>query len=101
VYLDPQTTKLFSEYYIFGMTTLDTLSGNIYTYEHKVPYYHNPTTYDEIEKHISVYNPIELIVIFSIEKSNVNDILHYMNHKSKKITLIDLNENNFFFRSSI
>jgi DNA mismatch repair protein MutS len=91
-----KTTKLFSEYYIFGMTTLDTLSGNIYTYEHKVPYYHNPTTYDEIEKHISVYNPIELIVIFSIEKSNVNDILHYMNHKSKKITLIDLNENNFF-----
>lgn len=89
-------TKLFSEHYIFGFTTLDIHSGTLYTNEYKVPYYHNPTTYDEIEKHISIYNPIETIIIHNIEKTNVNDILQYINHKSKKTTVISLNDDSFF-----
>jgi len=95
-----KTSKRFSEHYIFGITTLDTLSGKVYTYEYKVPYYHNPTTYDEIEKHISVYNPIEMVVIFSVEASIVKDLLQYTNHKSKKLTLIDLNEDSFFSKQA-
>ena len=91
-----KTNKLFSENYIFGFTTLDTHSGNLYTNEYKVPYYHNPTTYDEIEKHIAIYNPIETIVIHNIENNKVEDILQYMNHKSKKTTIISLNDNSFF-----
>lgn len=89
-------TKLFSEHYIFGFTTLDIHSGTLYTNEYKVPYYHNPTTYDEIEKHISIYNPIETIIIHNIEKTNVNDILQYINHKSKKTTVISLSDDSFF-----
>jgi len=90
-----KTNKLFSENYIFGFTTLDTHTGTLYTNEYKVPYYHNPTTYDEIEKHISIYNPIETIIIHNIESNNVDDILQYMNHKSKKTTIISLNDNSF------
>jgi DNA mismatch repair protein MutS len=89
-------TKLFSEHYIFGFTTLDIHSGTLYTNEYKVPYYHNPTTYDEIEKHISIYNPIETILIHNIEKNNVNDILQFINPKSKKTTVISLNDDSFF-----
>lgn len=91
-----KTNKIFSESYIFGFTTLDTYSGTLYTNEYKVPYYHNPTTYDEIEKHIAIYNPIETIVIHNIEKNQVCDILQYMNHKSKKTTIISLNDDSFF-----
>lgn len=90
-----KTHKLFSEYYIFGFTTLDTHSGTLYTNEYKVPYYHNPTTYDEIEKHISIYNPIEIIFIHNIETKQIDDILQYMNSKSKKTTIISLNDNSF------
>lgn len=90
-----KTHKLFSEYYIFGFTTLDTHSGTLYTNEYKVPYYHNPTTYDEIEKHISIYNPIEIIFIHNIETKQMDDILQYMNSKSKKTTIISLNDNSF------
>lgn len=91
-----KTAKRFNETYIFGLTTLDTYTGHISTYEYKVPYYHNPTTYDEIEKHICVFNPIELVVIYSIDDAIVKDILNYINHKSKKITLIQLNSDGFF-----
>jgi len=90
-----KTNKLFHENYVFGFTTLDSHSGNLYTNEYKVPYYHNPTTYDEIEKHISIYNPIEIIFIHNIESKQMVDIIQYMNTKSKKTTIISLNEHTF------
>ena len=96
-----KTNKVFTESYIFGLSTLDTYTGTLYTNEYTVPYYHNPTTYDEIEKHISVYNPIELIIIYDIDESHMENVLQYINHKSKKITKISLNASSYFSEQAI
>lgn len=46
-----------------GITMIDVQTGNVNIYEFKLEYFHNPTTYDEIEQIISFYRPSECIVI--------------------------------------
>jgi DNA mismatch repair protein MutS len=81
---------------IFGLSNLDIFTGKINLYEYQQVYYHNPTTYDNIENFMSIYKPIELIFIYNVEDSLIDHILHYLKTSSKKITKISLiNENHF------
>jgi DNA mismatch repair protein MutS len=73
---------------------MDSFTSSLYINEYELPYYHNPTTYDEIEKHISIYNPIELIIIHNIEEENIKSILNFIHHKSRKVQLISTLEEN-------
>ena len=77
--------------YIFGLSNIDIYTGKSDMCEYYEEYYHNPTTYDNIEKFLSVYNPIELIFIYNIEESVINNIVQYLNSSSKSIHKIDLN----------
>ena len=55
-------------------------------------YYHNPTTYDCIEKSLNIYNPIEIIFIHNIEKEQIQNIINFKRLQKKHI--IDLTDNN-------
>ena len=87
-----KTSKVFKEQYIFGISNIDIYTGYTSTYEYSIPYYHNPTSYDEIEKHMSVFNPVEIIIIYDIEETHIDMILKCINNKSKKKTKINLNK---------
>ena len=86
-----KTKRMFSENYIFGISTLDNYTGKVSINEYIIPYYHNPTTYDCIEKYISIYNPTELIIIHSLEDTVIRNIIQYINYKNKVIP-ININE---------
>jgi DNA mismatch repair protein MutS len=88
-----KTSKKFNETYIFGITTVDIYTGHVTTNETTVPYYHNPTSYDTIEKHMSVYRPNELIVVHTLDEQHIESILKYINCGSNKVTRISLSEN--------
>jgi len=81
---------------IFGLSNLDIFTGKINLYEYQQVYYHNPTTYDNIENFMSIYKPIELIFIYNVEDSLIDHILHYLKTTSKKITKISLVMENHF-----
>ena len=89
-----KTSRKFNEQYIFGISNIDIYTGFISTDEYNIPYYHNPTSYDDIEKHMSIFNPVELVIIYSIEDTYIDTILKYINNKSKKTTRINLNDTN-------
>ena len=89
-----KTSKKFNENYIFGISNIDIYTGFISTDEYTIPYYHNPTSYDDIEKHMSIFNPVELVIIYSIEDTFIDTILKCINNKSKKTTRINLNDIN-------
>jgi DNA mismatch repair protein MutS len=75
---------------IFGISNLDIFTGKTNICEYQEVYYHNPTTYDNIEKFISIYNPIEIILIYNLEEDIINNIIQYIRITSKKITKISL-----------
>ena len=76
---------------IFGVSNIDIYTGKTNIFEYEQLYYHNPSTYDNIENFVSIYNPIEIILIYS-DEDTIDSIIHYIGIKSKKIVKICINE---------
>ena len=70
---------------VIGMSTIDIFTGKSNFYEVVTENVHNPTTYDELERFISTYNPSETIMISNMEENKINDIINYVKIESKKI----------------
>ena len=77
---------------IFGIANLDIFTGKPNICEYQQVYYHNPTTYDNIEKFISIYKPNELIFIYNTDDDIIDNIIQYVKLSSKKTTKISLNK---------
>jgi DNA mismatch repair protein MutS len=70
---------------IIGMSNMDVFTGKTTFFEVITENVHNPTSYDELERFISTYNPSETIMISNLEENRVNDIINYVQINSKKI----------------
>jgi DNA mismatch repair protein MutS len=73
-----------------GVSSIDIYTGKTCVMEYSESYIKNPTTFDELEQFISIYNPSETILISNIEQKDLNDIVSYINIKSKSIHFISL-----------
>jgi DNA mismatch repair protein MutS len=93
-----------------GLNIINIFTGKIVSYEYCHQFLNTPTTYDQLEKYISIYNPAEAIIITNItnniynnkNSSNTNDetikntyiddVISFANIHSHKIYKIYLNE---------
>ena len=75
-----------------GIANVDIYTGRVTLFEYKTEDKHNPTTYDELERFISIYNPSETIFISNLPVSEIDDIVSYANIKSKSLHIINLND---------
>ena len=74
-----------------GISNIDIYTGKTSVFEFTKEYLHNPSTYDDLERYISIYNPNECIIIFNLEDHLVDDIINYTSINSAKIHKLDLN----------
>jgi DNA mismatch repair protein MutS len=79
-------------YVYLGISVIDVYTGTTCIMEYSEQYIKNPTTFDELERFISIHNPSETIIISNLPKIDTNDIVSYANIKSKSIHIIDLND---------
>ena len=77
-----------------GISNIDIFTGKCSIFEFTKPYKHNPATYDELERYISIYNPNESIIISNLDNNTINDIINFTQIKSNKIHKIDLDDKN-------
>lgn len=70
---------------IMGMTNIDIYTGRSTIFETENTDSHNPTTYDEVERFISSYNPTEVIIISNLSTREIEDVIHYANIHVKMI----------------
>jgi len=82
------TNKQLNAY--VGVSTIDIYTGKTSLMEFDEQYIKNPTTFDELEQFISIYNPSETIIISNIDQGDLNDIVSYINIKSKSIHFVSL-----------
>ena len=75
-----------------GATIIDIFTGSTSIMEYKEQYIKNPTTFDELERFISIYNPSETILISNLPISEIEDIVSYTDIKSKSLHIINLND---------
>lgn len=79
---------------IMGMSNIDIYTGRTtcFEYESEINARHNQTTYDELERFISSFQPNEVIIISNLSASDIEDIIHFANIRAcaNPIHLIDI-----------
>ena len=83
----------YTNYIYIGVGLIDIYTGNTCINEYNDEYIKNPTTFDALERFISIYNPSETIIISNLPNNEINDIISFINLKSKSLHIVSLIEN--------
>lgn len=57
---------------VFGVSVVNIFTGKSFIFEHKTTFENNPTTFDELERAVSIYNPCEVIILYDLSKLSDN-----------------------------
>jgi len=96
VWLYLYESKVFvkGKYVVVGIANLDVFTGETSISQFRELYVNNPTTFDELEKLISIYNPSEAIIISNLSVSETDDVVSYADIKCSLIHRIHSEEKN-------
>jgi DNA mismatch repair protein MutS len=73
-----------------GIANIDIYTGKSSIFEFKEIYLKTPTTFDELERFVSIYKPSEVLIIGNINDSEMDEILNYANIECNSIHKISL-----------
>jgi DNA mismatch repair protein MutS len=82
-------TKRTPSTLLFGISVMDIYTGKVHVYEYQELYYQNPTTYDSVERFLSVYHPSEMVIIHNMDKE-IETIVQYLSKGTRKVVQIAL-----------
>lgn len=85
---------IFKSSITIGISNIDIFTGKSTIYQYEVEDYHNPCTYDDLEKHISIYKPSECVFITNIKNDELSEVIEFVNVSNAKIHKININEDN-------
>lgn len=77
---------------VYGTTMINILTSKSYIYEHNCIFNMNPTTFDELERIMSIYTPSEVLFISNIEEGTMKKIVQFVNIQNCSIHYISSNE---------
>ena len=83
--------KIVNEQITIGVSNIDIYTGKSNIYEFSNEYNNFPSTYDNLEKFISVNKPKECILISNLNEEFINQIINFINLNSIQIHKIVLN----------
>jgi DNA mismatch repair protein MutS len=72
-----KSLRSVKESIICGISVANIFTGKSFMFEYEIPFYMNPTTFDELEHYISVFNPSEVIFISPFDNDIIRNILQY------------------------
>ena len=67
---------------VYGVSVINIFTGKSSIFEHKTTFENNPTTFDELERAVSIYNPCEIIFLYDLAKITENETTLVKNIKS-------------------
>jgi len=80
------------KYVVVGISNIDIYTGKTTMFQFKEIYVNNPTTYDELERFVSIYNPSEVILISNLpDEKEIDHIISYAGISCSLIHKIHLN----------
>lgn len=62
-----------------GSANINIYTGKSTLFEFNETYINNPTTFDELERFVSIYNPNEAIIIANLSEHEIDNIINYAN----------------------
>jgi DNA mismatch repair protein MutS len=85
---------------VVGASIIDIYTGKPVMFEFSETYVNNPTTFDELERIVSIYCPSETILIGEISLKEMTDIVSYTNIRSQLIHKITIDSSSSSASSS-
>jgi DNA mismatch repair protein MutS len=83
---------LKGKYVVIGVANIDIYTGKTSIFQFKEKYINNPTTYDELERFISIYNPSEVILISNLpDEQELDYIISYAGISCNLIHKVHIN----------
>ena len=73
-----------------GLANINIYTGETSIFEFKETYLNSPTTFDELERFISIYDPCEVIIIANVTDKEIDNIISYANIQCSTIHKINL-----------
>jgi len=70
---------------VYGIATVNIFTGETTIFEHETTFIMNPTTFDELERYVSIINPSEVIVLSKFDLKQTATILQYSGVKTNNI----------------
>ena len=95
IWIDLVENKILmkGKFVVVGVANIDIYTGKTNIFQFKETYINNPTTYDELERFISIYNPSETILITNLSSENELDyIISYAGISSSLIHKIHITD---------
>jgi DNA mismatch repair protein MutS len=74
---------------IYGVAVANIFTGKTSIFEHQTPLYMAPTTFDELERYVSVYSPSEVIIVSPFERSYLDRIIQFSGVQTNSIHCVD------------
>ena len=74
---------------VIGIAIANIFTGKTSIFEHQTPFYITPTTFDELERYVSVYSPSEIIVLSPFDSPMVDRILLFSGVQTTTIHTLD------------
>lgn len=81
-----------AELLTIGLSNIDIFTGKTSIFEVTNIYLHDPATYDELERFISIYNPSEIVIIHNLNEDIINDVIKFTNVQCSSIIKVDVNK---------
>jgi DNA mismatch repair protein MutS len=70
------------EEFLCGIASLNIFTGESFLFEYQTPFLMNPTTFDELERHLITIAPSEIILISEISSRIIDPLIKYMGIES-------------------
>ena len=83
-----KANKIMKSQVTIGITNIDIYTGKTTIIQFEKDYYHNPSTYDELEKQMAVYKPSECIIVSNLSVNIVNDIIDFASIDCVKLHIV-------------
>jgi DNA mismatch repair protein MutS len=73
----------------YGVSVVNIFTGKSAIFESQSPFIMTNTTFDELERYVSVYSPSEVIIISPFENSDIQKVVQYSGMKTQTIHKVD------------
>lgn len=74
---------------VCGASVINIFTGEVYTFQNEITFYMNITTFDELERFVSTYNPSEVIIIHDFAKTDISKMVNYAGIQTENIHMIE------------
>ena len=70
---------------VYGVATINIFTGESSIFEYSTSFIMNPTTFDELERYLSIHSPSELLILSPFDNKTNEKILQYTGIKTNSI----------------